>query len=303
VSGGGAATAGPASDAEVPAFWRRLNLPGLVDVHVHFLPEPMQRKVWAYFDAAGTHYGSPWPVEYRWPEVERLAHLRELGVRAFPSLIYPHKAGMATWLNHWAADFAARTPESLRTATFYPESGVEQYVRKAIDDGARIFKAHIQVGGYDPTDPVLDPVWGLLAEAGTPVVIHCGSRPLPGAHTGPVPIAAVLARHPRLCLIIAHLGMHEYAEHVELAATHERVYLDTTMVGTPFVERFAPLPRELLPRLADLGDRILLGTDFPSIPYQYAAQVAALARFDLGDAWLRAVLHDNGARLFALPAA
>lgn len=292
--------AGPTRDADAPAYWQSLGLPGLVDAHVHFLPEPMQRRVWAYFDAAGAHYGAAWPVEYRWPEADRLAHLRALGVRAFPSLIYPHKAGMATWLNEWAAEFAARTPECLRTATFYPEAGAEEYVRQAIDDGTRIFKAHVQVGGYDPMDPLLDPVWGLLADAGTPVVIHCGSQPLPGAYTGPEPIAAVLARHPRLCLVIAHMGMQEYAEHLDLAAGHERVYLDTTMVGTPFTERFAPLPRELLPRLADLGDRILLGTDFPSIPYPYAEQLAALARLDLGEAWLRAVLHDNGARLFGL---
>lgn len=31
----------PTTDAEVPAYWRALGLPGLADIHVHFLPEPM----------------------------------------------------------------------------------------------------------------------------------------------------------------------------------------------------------------------------------------------------------------------
>jgi predicted TIM-barrel fold metal-dependent hydrolase len=46
----------------------------------------------------------------------------------------------------------------------------------------------------------------------------------------------------------------------------------------------------------------VLGSDFPSIPYPYAHQLAALARLGLGDDWLRAVLWSNGARLFGLEA-
>jgi predicted TIM-barrel fold metal-dependent hydrolase len=69
------------------------------------------------------------------------------------------------------------------------------------------------------------------------------------------------------------------------------------MAGTPFTEALLPMPRELPARLADLGDRVVLGSDFPNIPYAYAEQVAALHRLDLGPDWLRAVLHDNGARL------
>ncbi|MFD0429725.1 hypothetical protein ACFQ60_25020 [Streptomyces zhihengii] len=34
------------------------------------------------------------------------------------------------------------------------------YVRDAVDGGARVFKAHVQVGAYDPADPLLDPAWG-----------------------------------------------------------------------------------------------------------------------------------------------
>ena len=40
--------------------------------------------------------------------------------------------------------------------------------------------------------------------------------------------------------------------------------LDTTIAFTDFSERLAPFPAGLLPRLADLGDRVLLGTDFPT---------------------------------------
>ncbi|MEU9846844.1 amidohydrolase family protein [Streptomyces sp. NPDC047985] len=284
---------------DVVRFWERLGLPGIIDVHTHFMPERVLRKVWAYFDSAGPLTGMEWPIAYRHEEDERLALLRSFGVRQFTSMLYPHKAGMAAWLNEWAAGFAGRVPDCLHTATFFPEEGVEGYVREAVEAGARVFKAHVQVGAYDPGDPLLDPVWGLLAEAGTPVVTHCGSGPAPGRHTGPAPVARLLARHPRLRLVVAHMGMPEYTEFLALAETYPEVRLDTTMAFTDFTRDLSPFPAAERERLAALGDRILLGTDFPNIPYPYVHQLHALERLELGDDWLRAVCYGNARALFA----
>ncbi len=286
-------------DGDVPAWWRGLGLDGLIDVHVHFLPDQVMNAVWAYFDQASTHYGTAWPITYRTSVEERLKTLQTLGVRAFPALVYPHKPEMAAWLNTWARDFAASTPGCIPSGTFYPEPTASAYVREALDLGTRIFKVHLQVGDYDPRDEILDDVWGQLAEAGTPVVAHCGSGPIPGRHTGPGPIGEVLRRHPRLTVVVAHLGMPEYAEHLDLTS-YPNVHLDTTMALTPFTEAMMPFPRALVPRLADLADRLVLGTDFPNIPYSYATQLQVLAELDLGDDWLRAVCHDNGARLLGV---
>ncbi|MER7704816.1 amidohydrolase family protein [Kitasatospora sp. NPDC097605] len=286
--------------AEVRAFWRGLGLPGLIDVHTHFMPQNVLDKVWAYFDAAGPLTGRPWPITYREAEEQRVARLREFGVRAFTAMLYPHKLGMAEWLNAWGTDFAARTPDCLHTATFHPEPGAGAYVARALADGARVFKAHLQVGGWDPRDESLDAVWGQLADSGTPVVTHCGSGPVPGKHTGPGPIGEVLARHPRLALVVAHLGMGEYADFLDLAERYPGVRLDTTMAFTDFAERTDPFPRAELPRLRALGDRVLLGSDFPNIPYPYRHQLEALDRLGLGEDWLRAVCHDNAAALFGI---
>ncbi len=293
----------PAADADVPRYWRELGLPGLVDLHVHFLPERVQAKVWRYFADAESHYGAAWPVTYALPEEERLAVLGRLGVRAFPTLPYPHRPGMAAWLNDWSLDFARHRRQVVPSATFYPEPEAPSYVAEALADGARIFKVHVQVGGFDPRDPLLDPVWTRLEETGTPVVIHCGSGPLAGEHTGPEPMAGLLERHPQLQLVIAHLGMPEYREFLDLAERYERVHLDTTMFATDFTEALMPFDPADLPRLAALRDKVLLGSDFPSIPYPYAHQLAALHRLELGEDWLRAVLWENGARLFGLPGA
>ena len=72
------------------------------------------------------------------------------------------------------------------------------------------------------------------------------------------------------------------------------------MAFTDSSEMLAPFPRRAPARPGVLGDRILLGGDFPNIPYPYVHQLQALERLGLGDEWLRAVCHDNGARLFGL---
>jgi len=294
-------------DDDVAAFLAGLGVPGIVDVHVHFLPENVLRKVWGYFDQAQEHYGMPWPVHYRLPEADRVAVLEKLGVTTFAPLVYPHRPGMARWLTEWVTEFAAATLGAVPTATFFPEPDVADYLGATVEDGARIAKVHVQVGGFDPRDPLLTPAWGLLAEAGVPVVVHCGHGPRRGAHTGLDVFAEVLRAHPRLRAVIAHAGLPDFDSALGLLVAHPSSVIDTTMVGTPFTEAFAPLPRDWAPRLADVADRVVFGSDFPNIPYAYAEQVRVVAGWAaaddrLGEPFLRSVLHDAPARLLGLPA-
>lgn len=286
------------ADAEVPGWWERLGIPGLFDTHVHFLPPPVMRKVRQQFDRAGPLIGRPWPLAYRGSDDELITRLRAMGVRRFTALPYAHRPGIAEYLNAWAAEFADAVPECLRCATIYPEDGVTAYVEELIAQRTEVFKVHVQVGDFDLVDPLLADAWEMIAAAGTPVVIHAGSGPVANSHTGPESMRALMARHPSLTVVIAHLGAPEYADFLDVAEKYERVHLDTTMAFTDFFEELAAFPRELLPRLHDLGDKVLLGTDFPNIPYPYAHQLEALERLGMGDEWLRKVCWGNGTRLF-----
>lgn len=284
---------------QVRRFWQALDLPGLFDVHVHFLPPNIQRAVYAVFDSAGPKIGRDWPIRYRQDHAERVEILRAMGVRHFPTLPYAHKPGVAEYLNDWAAGFAGEVPESLCSATFFPEESAAAYVGKRIAAGVEIFKVHLQVGEFHLDDPLLDEVWGQIEDAGTPVVVHAGSGPVGNEFTGPGSTERLLRRFPRLRLLIAHMGAPECAEFLALAERYDGVRLDTTMVFTDF---FPPYPTELVPRLRELGHRdagkVVLGSDFPTIPYPYAHQLEGLARLDLGDDWLRAVCWHNGSALF-----
>ncbi|MFR9732057.1 amidohydrolase family protein [Saccharopolyspora sp. MS10] len=297
--------AGPGSDDRVRGWLAELGLPGLVDLHTHFLPERVLRKVWAYFDQARAHYGTDWPVRYRYDEPTRLRVLGELGVTTFAPLVYPHKPGMAAWLNSWALEFGHRTPGAVPTATLFPERGAARSLREALAAGARCVKVHVQVGAFDPRDPLLDEAWGVLAEAGVPVVVHCGNGPIPGEHTGIDVFGEVLRRHPLLTAVLAHAGMPEFDRALRLVERYDRVHLDTTMVGVAFSERFAPLPADWPARLVPVRERIVLGSDYPNIPYPYAEQLDAIAGWAaaderLGAAFLRSALHDAPKRLLGV---
>ena len=125
---------------------------------------------------------------------------------------------------------------------------------------------------------------------------------------GGVCAGGALAAPPRLGAVLEHAGRRAYGDARALALRDPCVALDTTMVGVPFTDLFAPLPAGWAPRLVDVADRIALGTDFPNIPYDYATQLRAVAGWAaaddrLGAAFLRAVVHDTPDRLLRLDTA
>lgn len=286
-------------DGDLPAFARRLGIPGFADIHTHFMPKPVLDKVWAYFDDAGT--GHRWPIHYRFEEDRRVATLEELGVVRWTALNYAHKPAMAAWLNEWGAEFASKYPACAQSATFYPEAGADAYVATAIETGARVFKVHLVVGNFDPWHEHLRSVWAQIEAAHLPVVIHVGEFPNPTAWTGARRIADVLAAHPDLYLVIAHLGARDDEDLWDLGVRYPNVMWDTTMAFTDFFLQDRPVPEEIVREVGEHPERIVLGSDFPNIPHRYAHQIEALDRLEFGDDWLRQVLYENGTRLLGDP--
>ena len=189
-------------------------------------------------------------------------------------------------------------PESLWSATFYPEAGAPAYVGEALSAGAEVFKVHLQVGEFHLDDPLLDQVWGVLADAGTPVV--CTPAPARSATTSPGRRRRrrLLARFPRLALVVAHLGAPECEEFLD-ARRDPRARPPRHHDGVHRLLRrlpAAPAAATARPRRQGAARQRL-----PHIPYPYAHQLEGLARLDLGDDWLRDVCWNNGVRLFGEP--
>jgi uncharacterized protein len=287
------------TDDELEGFLAALGIPGIVDAHVHFLPDRLQQAVWRWFD----QLTPPWPVTYRTSADDRLATLARLGVRHHTALAYPHRPGMLRYLNDHTLALADAEPAVIPTFTIYPEPGVTAETERCLATGGQAVKVHLQVGAFDPTDPLLDDAWSALQSRRTPVILHAGAVADGSGNEqwcGPQPVRRLLRRFGDLRLVVAHLGAPDYDAFVELAEQHPGVWLDTAMVFTdpPYL---GPAPLHLAGRLGALGDRVVFGSDFPTIPHAFAAQVSGLADLGLGEDWLRGVLWHNGLRLFGLP--
>jgi uncharacterized protein len=286
------------TDDEIPGYLATLGIPGIVDAHVHFLPDNLQEAVWRWFD----RLAPSWPVTYRTSGTERLATLARVGVRHHTALAYAHRPGMLRFLNDHTLGLAVEAPAVIPTFTIYPEPGVGAETARCLAAGGRCVKVHLQVGGFDAVDPLLEDAWEQLAEAGIPIVLHAGAVADGSGNEqwcGPEPVRRLLARFPRLRLVIAHMGTPDQDAFVALAEAHPGLWLDTAMAFTD-PPSLGPSPAHLVGRLGALGGQIVFGSDFPSIPHQFAAQVSGLAKLGLGDDWLRDVLWHNGKRLFGL---
>jgi predicted TIM-barrel fold metal-dependent hydrolase len=269
-------------------------LDGYLDAHTHWFPDNVNAKIWSYFDA---HY---WPVTYRGTTERRLEWMRTNGARRFTTLTYAHRPGMAEWLNGWTAEFCALVPEAVPCGTFFPEPEAAGYVRRAIEDtGVHGFKLHTRVGAFDPSAAALEPIFEQIEAARLPVVMHVGDAPDAGPYTVPAVVDRLLARYPALRVIIAHMGASQFEHYLSLAERHATVALDTTMVFVGFTA-CDPFPATLVPRLETISDRVLFGSDFPTIPYSVSHAILSVLDLPLSDTAKRRILWDNAARWFGM---
>ncbi len=285
----------PTTDDEVAEFARSVGAPGLLDIHVHGLPERLQQAVWRFFDRLDS---PPWPIEYRDDEAARLRTLGELGVIRHTALAYAHQPGVAAWCNEHTLALAEQHEQVVPTFTFFPEPDVEDYVASALSRGGRVAKVHLQVSRLDPLDPSLHLVWSELERLRVPVVLHAAAvYGVEGgeAWCGPDPVRRLLDAHPDLRLVIAHLGGPDFEPFLDLAA-EGAVWLDHAMalMDPPFLMNPPP---GVMDRVAQVQDRLLFGSDFPSVPHPVVAQVRGLAPLQLTAAQLAELFHHRAARL------
>ena len=201
---------------EVRRFWEGLGLPGLVDVHTHFMPERVLKEVWEYFDALGSLTGGvEWPITYRAEERERVGLLP--GVRG--AGVHRHALPAQAGHGRVAEPVGCRVRRTHRptvrstTATLFPGAGRRRaYVQKrALDEGARGLQG-ARPGRGRTTRPT--PSW---TRRGRSLAARRGARRPPlrlGAQAraptpGPRPVGRQSSRrHPAADgWSFAHLGM------------------------------------------------------------------------------------------------
>ncbi|MEO7094959.1 MAG: amidohydrolase family protein [Polyangiales bacterium] len=269
----------------------------VIDAHVHLFPDKMFDAIWRWFD---TH---AWNIRYRLHTEQVVEFLVTRGVERFCALHYAHKPGMARSLNTYVAEVARAHREIIPLGTVMPgEPDARAIVREALGPmGLRGIKLHCHVQGMAADDPRIDEVYQVCAEMGRPVIIHAGRQPaLPGYPVDVLSICnverveRVLQRHPKLSLIVPHLGVDEYEGYESLLDRHENLWLDTTGVIGSALGMQGP-PASLFPGKAS---RLLYGTDFPNIPYFWDRELKGALAAGMTPEVQRAFFAGNALRLF-----
>lgn len=223
------------------------------------------------------------------------------GIDRVVGLCYSHVPEMARDLNRFMAELARVHGDLLiPLGTVLPgEPDEHVIVDDALSLGLRGFKIHCHVQRLGPDDPRLDMIYARAAAAGVPVVIHAGREPCFAAYNinihaicSATATRRVLERHPHLIMIVPHLGMDEEEDYFALLTEFPNLYLDTTMVvGGYFDRRVDP---ELLERHSD---RILYGTDFPNIPYEWDRELRWIEQ-NVSESAREKICSLNAVRLF-----
>jgi len=97
------------------------------------------------------------------------------------------------------------------------------------------------------------------------------------------------------------MGAFEYKKFLKLLNTYENLYLDTTMVFIPnniFPERKVKQP--IKEELISFQNRILFGSDFPNIPYDYKKSTKGLLEFGFHKDFYIKIFYENAKKIFKI---
>ena len=283
-----------------------MQLTRITDVHIHIQPwrdvkpavlETMRRDKAAQWDFLIQVMDDPRALL----GVMDQAGVWRAGLVNYPS---PDVIGFTDTVNSFAARYAQADPDRL-----LPYGGVHpRFTRDAagdvdrlIDLGIRLVKIHPPHQGF-PANAYSDGLESLGAiyrrceQRGLPVMIHTGTSIFPGARSkfgNPMELDDVAIDFPDLRIVMAHGGRPLYMEEAFFVLRrHRRVWLDVS--GIP--------PARLLdyfPRLAEVGDRVLWGTDWPSPGVKdMRLNIDQFLALSLSDAHKKAILETNALALF-----
>jgi uncharacterized protein len=224
-----------------------------------------------------------------------------VGLVNYPS---PDVMGFGDTTNTFAAKYAQANPERL-----LPYGGVHARftkdpagdVDRLLDLGIRLLKIHPPHQGFPAnayTDGLdaLGAIYRRCEERGLPVMVHTGTSIFPGARSkygNPMELDDIAIDFPDLPLVMAHGGRPLYmGEAFFILRRHRTVRLDVS--GIPPAKLL-----EYFPRLAEIADRVLWGTDWPSPGVKDLRQnIDQFLALPLGDAHRKAILETNALALF-----
>jgi predicted TIM-barrel fold metal-dependent hydrolase len=277
----------------------------VIDAHIHIQPFHMmkpdvQRTFWHKKEIRAeieSYAADPAKLLRRMDEdrVERVGLI---------NYVSPDLMGFTDEANDWMIEYASADPQRLIAfGSVNPRftSDVPGAVARVIERGARAVKVHpphqiFRANAYQDSLPQLAHVYGGAQAAGIPVTIHTGTSVFPGARSrfgDPMDVDDVAIDFPILTILLAHGGRPLWMDAAFFVVRrHPNVYLELS--GIPPAKLL-----EYFPRLEELADKSIWGTDWPSPGIvSMRRNVEQFTALPLSDAAKRKILYDNAARIF-----
>lgn len=264
----------------------------IIDFHTHaFNPKVAERAIEKLEQISGLK-------AYTRGSVDGLINrFDEWGVDAGVMLSIATKPTQQQVINDWAAEINDTNSRILAFGSVHPDAkDAPDEIQRIKELGLYGIKLHPDYQNFMVDDPRLDEIYECITEAELPVIFHAGYDCMSPEliHCPPERSANMLKRHPKMKVILAHLGANEYWQDVYdlLAGTDGEVYFDTSFT--------ANCPDELMLKIIRKhgAERILLASDCPWESTQ--KMIEKLLRLDLGDAEREAIMDKNAARLLHL---
>lgn len=266
-----------------------------IDAHVHLFPDRLLSAIWRAFRQDGyalQHEGDCDTIR---------RGLLATGAEKLFVLVYAHKAGVAEALNAWLHEATRHEPRLVPFGSVHAgDADRAELVERCFRDyGFAGLKLHASVQRTACDDTRLDPVYEACVAHRRWVVMHAGTAPYEDAYTGVASAERLLARHPDLRVIFAHLGLWEIEAFGRLALRHPNVYLDcSSVLGYP---RFTGEldPDWLRSYLIAHVDKVLWGSDFPFLETPYATPLQSLVDLALPADLTARLRHGNARAVLA----
>jgi len=227
------------------------------------------------------------------------------GVEAAGLINYPSPdlMGFTAATNDFVANYCRENPQRLIAfGGVHPRfcDDIEAELSRLLKLGIRCLKVHpphqmIAANAYRQGHQGQEMLYRRAEQEGLLVMFHGGTSIFPGARNvfaDTMPIDDVAVDFPNLKIIIAHAGRPLHTETTFfLLRRHPNVHIDIS--GIP--------PKKLLdylPRLTEIADKTLWGTDWPSPGvWDMRKNVEAFLSLPLSDELKNAILYANARRL------
>jgi predicted TIM-barrel fold metal-dependent hydrolase len=164
-------------------------------------------------------------------------------------------------------------------------------------------KFHPSLQAFAPDDPQYWPIFAACERHGLLALFHTGTSGIGARQPGgqgiridlahPIKLDPVAAAHPELTVVAAHFGWPWHMDLIAIALHKTNVYID--------ISGWAPrrIPAEVIRELRGrLSGQFLWGSDYPFIAPERC--LSELEGLDIPADAMRAVLHDNAARVLGL---